>query len=508
MIAVELRNITKRFGEVVALNNVTFKVEKGEIHGLLGENGAGKTTLMNILYGLYRPDEGEIYINGERVKISSPLDSIKLGIGMIHQISTLVPEFTVMENIVLGDKALGTFKFDVMKAKKQVDEIAKNIGFEVPYNAKVKDLSPGVKQKVEILRALYRKANILILDEPTAYLVGDEFEQLLKAMNILKESGVTIIFITHKIREVFQACDKVTVLKGGIVQGSLDVKSAKEEDLVSLMFEGQKIEVTDSALPKVELKEVEKTKEPILKIENISTNIPNIRNLQKINLEIYGGEILGVAGISGHGQKLLLESIINPSILSEGKIYFKGQVINGLSPIEIFKLGIFFTPEDRVVEGILPTAPIYKNIFLGHHKEEKFLKGLSISWDSVRSVSRKLIKNFNVKTPNEVIAIKKLSGGNMQKVIFSRALMNPIDLFVTHNPTAGLDMASVKFVFEKLIDLREKKKAVLYINEDLDELMMVSDRIMVIREGKIAKVFNRSEFDKMEIGRYMTGVKE
>ncbi len=509
MKAVELRGISKRFGDVVALDNVDFSVEVGEVHGLLGENGAGKTTLMNILYGLYKPDSGKIFIMGEEVKISSPLDSIKLGIGMIHQISTLVPEFTVIENIVLGDKSLGTFKFDVKLARKKVKELADSIGFELPFDKKVKELPPGVKQKTEIVRALYREAKILILDEPTAYLVGDEFDQLLKAINILKEKGVTIIFITHKIREVFQACDRVTVLKGGRVQGSLDVRKASEDELVSLMFEGQKIEVTDSALPKMVLEDVEKTKSPILKMINVSTNVPNLKNLKNVNLEVYGGEILGIAGISGHGQKLLTEVVVNPNLLHSGDILINGESTKEKSTVDILKSGVFFTPEDRVLEGSLPTASIYKNIFLGHHREERFLKGKSVVvWRKVRSVSRELIKLFKVKTPNEVIEIRKLSGGNMQKVIFARAFLNPIDLLVTHNPTAGLDMASVKFVFEKLLEMRKSRKAVLYINEDLDELMAVSDRIAVIRNGQIVKVFQREEFNKREIGKYMAGVVE
>ena len=461
---------------------------------------------MNILYGLYRPDSGKIKIMGEEVKISSPLDSIRLGIGMIHQISTLVPEFTALENIVLGDKALGTFKFEIGKARKKVEEIASGLGFEIPFDSKVKELSPGVKQKVEIVRALYRGAKILVLDEPTAYLVGDEFDQLLKAMRILKERGVTMIFITHKIREVFQACDRVTVLKGGRVQGTLNVREATEEDLVSLMFEGQKIEVTDSALPKVELEDVEKTKEPILKLVNVSTSVKGLRNLKDVSLEVYGGEILGIAGISGHGQKLLAEVVVNPSLISSGDILIRGKSIKGMSTVEILKSGVFFTPEDRIVEATLPTASIYKNMFLGHHREEQFLSRGTVLWKKVREISRNLMKLFRVKAPNENVMIRKLSGGNIQKVVFARAMMNPIDLLVTHNPTAGLDMASVKFVFEKLLELRKERKAVLYINEDLDELMIVSDRIAVMREGRIVKIFRREEFDKREIGRYMAGV--
>jgi len=505
----ETRGISKRFGEVQALYKVDFSVRKGEIHGLLGENGAGKSTLMNILYGLYKPDEGEIYMEGRKVHIHSPQDSLKLGIGMIHQMSTLVPEFTAVENIVLGTEESGSrVRLDFSSARKEILKLSEKFGLKFPLDVKVKELSAGTKQKIEIIRALYRKAKILILDEPTAYLVGDEFDQLLKSLKVLVENGVTVIFITHKIREVMQACHRASVLKGGRMQGTVEIDKTTKEELVSLMFTGQNIDVTDSALPNVVPEPVKRSEKPICVVKNLNTR-PIVKDgivLKDVSFEVYGGEIFGIAGISGNGQKELAEAIVNPSIIASGEVVINGNPISNLSTIDIFKMGVFYTPEDRVYEAILPTASIKKNLLLGHHRDEAFLeKTRTLRWNRIKGVSKELIRKFNVKTPHEELEIRKLSGGNIQKVVFARALMNPIDLLVTHNPTAGLDMSSVKFVFEQLLDLRKNGKAILYLNEDLDELMIVSDRIGVLHEGCLVAIFHRDEFDKNRIGALMIG---
>ncbi|MCD6253083.1 MAG: ABC transporter ATP-binding protein [Thermotogae bacterium] len=505
----ETRGISKRFGEVQALYKVDFSVRKGEIHGLLGENGAGKSTLMNILYGLYKPDEGEIYMEGRKVHIHSPQDSLKLGIGMIHQMSTLVPEFTAVENIVLGTEESGSrVRLDFSSARKEILKLSEKFGLKFPPDVKVKELSAGTKQKIEIIRALYRKAKILILDEPTAYLVGDEFDQLLKSLKVLVENGVTVIFITHKIREVMQACHRASVLKGGRMQGTVEIDKTTKEELVSLMFTGQNIDVTDSALPNVVPEPVKRSEKPICVVKNLNTR-PIVKDgivLKDVSFEIYGGEIFGIAGISGNGQKELAEAIVNPSIIASGEVVINGNPISNLSTIDIFKMGVFYTPEDRVYEAILPTASIKKNLLLGHHRDEAFLEKMrTLRWNRIKGVSKELIRKFNVKTPHEELEIRKLSGGNIQKVVFARALMNPIDLLVTHNPTAGLDMSSVKFVFEQLLDLRKNGKAILYLNEDLDELMIVSDRIGVLHEGCLVAIFHRDEFDKNRIGALMIG---
>lgn len=502
----EAKNISKSFGKVQALKNVDFDLNKGEIHGLLGENGAGKSTLMNILYGLYKEDNGEIYIRGEKVDFKSPLDSIQKGIGMIHQSSTLVPEFTALENLILGTEG-NKMSLELKDAEEKILKTQKDFGLKFPLNTKVKNLPAGIKQKVEIIRAIYRGANILILDEPTTSLVEDEFEQLLKSLRLMVDEGVTIVFITHKIREVLQACDRASVLTDGVMQGTLDTTKASKEDLVNLMFQNQEIDITDSALPVIDLPEVKQSEEPILSLKNLSAKSKEKdgTDLKSINFDIYGGEILGIAGISGNGQKELAEVLIDPNNITEGEIILSGEKINGMTTNQIFDRNVFYIPEDRKKEGILGLGNIKDNVLLGHQHEKRFQSNGLISWDKVKTQTKEVIDEYKVKTPDEKQQIGKLSGGNIQRVIIGRALINELDLLVTHSPTAGLDMASVEFVFNRLVELRSKGAAVLYINEDLDELMQVSDRIGVIHEGELVDIFEQDEFDKYEIGSKMIG---
>jgi simple sugar transport system ATP-binding protein len=503
---VELKNIRKVFGEVVALDNVDFSVYKGEIHGLLGENGAGKSTLMNILYGLYTPDQGDIYIEGKKVKISSPFDSIKLGIGMVHQVSTLVPQFTGIENIILGTE-YDKYKINYEKEKEKILSISKELGFEFPLDIKVKDLSAGIKQKIEIVRALFRGAKLLILDEPTTSLVESEFQQLLKTLKTLVEKGVTVIFITHKMREVILACDRVTVLRKGKVQGTLNKDEMKIESIVKLMFQEKDLKVTESALPKVELTPQKKSEKPVLVLKNVYVEqTEKSIGLKDISFELYKGEILGVASVSGNGEKELAQVIVNPKLIKHGDIILDGESIKNLSTIEVFSRGLFYTPEDRIKEGILPEAPIYENILLGHHHEKRFLGNLNfIKWDEVRKVSRDVINKFNVYTPSEELAIRRLSGGNIQKVIIGRAFVNPIKVLLTHNPTSGLDFSTVEFIFRKLVETRDSGSGVLWIGEDLDELLILCDRIVVLHKGEIKGIFEREKFDKFKMGLLMIG---
>lgn len=502
----ETRKISKRFGSVAALSQVDFSLRSGEIHGLLGENGAGKSTLMNILYGLYQADEGELFVRGELVNISSPLDSTRLGIGMIHQCSTLVPEFTALENIILGMPG-NKWSLDLSQEQNRVQDLSQRLGLEFPLNVKVKHVSAGERQKVEIVRALYRGANILILDEPTTSLVEDEFEQLLESLQLLLEDGLAVIFITHKIREVLQSCHRASVLNGGMMQGTIDVQNATQEELVALMFGTDDLDITDSALPVVENPSVQRSGQAICSIGKLSVNAKECQgvDLHDISFEVYGGEIVGIAGISGNGQKELAENLIHPSGFESGEIYINGSCINGLSPTQVFECGVFYTPEDRKNDAMLPLATITENMMLGHQRESQFLKHSLLDWRAIRQKTRELIGEYAVKTPDENTAIGKLSGGNIQRVVIARALLNPIDLLITHNPTSGLDMASVKFVFEKLIELKEQGSGVLYINEDLDELMLVCDRIGVMHGGRLVGFFEKNAFEKHAIGALMIG---
>lgn len=503
---VELKNIRKVFGPVVALDDVNFSVLKGEIHGLLGENGAGKSTLMNILYGLYRPDKGEVYIEGKKVSISSPYDSIKLGIGMVHQVSTLVPQFNAIENIILGTEK-NKFELKLHEEIEKIEKLSKELGLLFPFNVKVKDLPAGIKQKIEIVRALYRGAKLLILDEPTTSLVESEFKELLKTLKSLVNKGLTIIFITHKMREVLEACDRVTILRKGKVQGVLNRNQMTTESIVKMMFIEKDIKITENALPKVDLPDVRKSSKPILELKNVFVE-PSEKSvgLKNVSFELYGGEILGVSAVSGNGEKDLAEVIINPKKIKSGEIFIDGDRINNLSTLEVFSKGVFYTPEDRIKEGILPEGNLKENILLGHHYEEKFIRNkLFIDWSKTEEITRDLINKFNVYAPSEEIAIRRLSGGNIQKVIMSRAFVNPIKLLVTHNPTSGLDFSTVEFIFKKLVEKRIEGSGILWIAEDLDELMILSDRILVLYKGEIRGIFNRNEFDKYKIGLLMIG---
>jgi simple sugar transport system ATP-binding protein len=502
----EARNISKTFGPVTALQQVSFALRTGEIHGLLGENGAGKSTLMNILYGLYHADSGELFIDEQPVKISSPRDSIRLGIGMIHQSSTLVPEFSALENIILGMPG-GKWVVDVERDLEKIQTLSVRLRVNVPWKERVKHLSAGEKQKIEILRALYRGARVLILDEPTTSLVEDEFEQLLASLQLLTAEGVSVIFITHKIREVLHACDRASVLRGGVMQGTLDVQQVAQQELVALMFGKQELDITDSALPVVRIPPAERSQEPVCSVRNL-TVLPTEKAgvpLSDISFDMYGGEILGIAGISGNGQKTLAESLIHPQQIRSGEIIVNGQCINTYSTTQVFHSGVFYTPEDRKSDAMLPLASITENMLLGHHREPQFVRHSFLDWPTIRRRSREMIREYEVKTPDEHLAISKLSGGNIQRVVIGRALLNPILLLIAHNPTSGLDMASVKFVFEKMSELKQQGSAVLYINEDLDELMLVCDRIGVLYGGRLVAMFQRNEFDKHAIGTLMIG---
>jgi simple sugar transport system ATP-binding protein len=503
---IELRNITKAFGEVVALDDVDFSIKKGGIHGLLGENGAGKTTLMNILYGYYHPDRGTIMLEGEEIRISSPHDAIARGIGMVHQHSTLVPEFSAVENIVLGTKKQ-KLSLSLEKEAGKIEDISEELGLTFPFNVKVKELSAGIKQKIEIIRALYKGARLIVLDEPTTYLVESEFQQLLKSLKTLIQRGITAVFITHKIREVMESCDDVTVLRKGKIQGTLHKHDMTEEKLVKLMFIEKDIAITESALPKVELPPCRMGEHPVLTLENITVEAgEKTVGLQDISFDVYGGEIFGIASVSGNGEKELAEAIIDPSTLTAGDIRINGESIRKLSTLEVFSRGVFYTPEERVREGTLIEGSVKENVLLGHHHEKRFVKNrLFVDWKEVSTAAKKTIEDYNIYTPSADLSIKRLSGGNIQKVIIGRAFVSEISLLVTHNPTVGLDISSVEFIFNKLVEIRDNCAAVLWVNEDLDELMILSDRIGVLHNGRLEGIFSRHEFDKYKIGLLMIG---
>lgn len=503
---VELRNVRKAFGSVVALDQVNFSVSPGEIRGLLGENGAGKSSLMKVLYGLYAPDEGEIFIDGQRADITSPFDSITKGIGMVHQSSTLVPEFTALENIMMCTEG-SPWNLPRAAVSKRIGELSEEFGLSFPVDTKTVHLSAGVKQKIEIIRALYRGVKLLILDEPTTSLVESEFRQLLKSLQALVAQGVTVIFITHKMREVMESCHSVTVMRKGKIQSSLSKEEMSKEQLVKLMFMEQDIEVTESALPKVAIEPRKRGDKPVLSLQSVSTQAGESGiGLDNVTLEVYGGEILGVAAVSGNGEKELAEVVVHPRMVTGGTMSVGGESILGLDTLEVFAKGVAYTPEDRIHEGILNEASIIENVLLGHHAEERFLnRKMFVDWPEARKAAKEVVDHFNVDTPDEDFAIRRLSGGNIQKTIMGRAFVSDPRLLVTHNPTSGLDISTVEFIFEKLVQTRNEGEAILWISEDLDELMILSDRIAVLYQGRIVAVFDRVDFDKFTIGLQMIG---
>jgi simple sugar transport system ATP-binding protein len=501
---IKMSRIYKCFGHLVALDNVNFSVREGEIHGLLGENGAGKSTLMNILYGLYKADRGEVFIGGEKITLNSPADSIKYGVGMVHQASTLVPSYTAAENIVIGADER---KLDFDKTTKKIEAICEDFGFGFPLHTKVELLSVGIRQKIEIVRSLYKNARILILDEPTTSLVESEFEQLRKSLRTLAASGISCVFITHKIREVLDTCDRATVLRKGNLEGTVEIADTTKEQLVSMMFIEKNIAITDSALPVVVTRPAHRSDKPVCELTRVSVRgQEKSAGLHHLSLRIYGGEILGIAGVSGSGQKELARSLIQPSIIEEGEILLKGQSIRNMSTLEVFKHGIAYTPEDRTKEAILPDGTLTQNVLLPHFSERQFsIRSVFINWTKAAEKTREVMKAFNVAAPSERTIYRRLSGGNIQKVVLGRALMNPIELLIVDNPCSGLDIATVEVILNKLVELRDSGKAVLWINEDLDELILCCDRIGAMYNGELVGVVERKDFNKYIIGDLMTG---
>lgn len=503
---VELRGVHKRFADVVALSDVSLELGRGVVHGLLGENGAGKSTLMNILYGLYAPDAGEIRFEGRPVSIRSPADSIRLGVGMVHQAPTLVEELTAAENITLGAPA-PALRSSVRAARPAIERLRDSFGFDFPLDLKVRELAAGVKQKIEITRALYRKAKLLILDEPTTSLVEAEFRQLLVVLRRLVSAGMSVILITHKIREVLEACASVTVLRRGRVQGHLSAADVSSQRLVHLMFEERDIGVTDASLPRIELPRVSRSAAPVLSLRSVTVpRSDRTRGLDAVTLDLHGGEILGVAAVSGNGEKELAEVFSHTGRISSGDILLDGGSLRGLASRQVFALGLAYTPEDRVREAILPEASVRENVLLGHQRRPRFLRRrLFVDWAEAARAASEVIREYSVATPDDRLAMRRLSGGNIQKTIMGRAFASPVRVLVAHNPTSGLDLATVEFIFRKLVAIRGEGAAVLWINEDLDELLLLCDRIAVLHRGRIVDVVDRRAFSRQRIGLAMIG---
>lgn len=497
-LAVYMNNITKKFGDFTANDNINLDIKKGEIHSLLGENGAGKSTLMNMLYGMYSPTSGDIYINGEKNVFRDPKDAIKAGLGMVHQHFMLIEPFTVVENIILGMEPVNGIKIDVKKARKEVMELANRYGFNIDPDAKIEDISVGTQQKVEILKVLYRGADILIFDEPTAVLTPQEIDELVGIITNLSNEGKSIIIITHKLKEIKRMADRCTIIRRGKKIDTVEVKDISESELADMMV-GRAVHLDVDKKP-------QKPGDTVLNVENlVVSDIRKINKLKEFNLEVKSGEIHGIAGIDGNGQSELIEALTGLREVDSGTITFKGKDITNKTPRQIIDSGLNSIPEDRQVRGLVLDFTISENMILKNYNKNQFSENGILKSKEIRDYSQKLVESYDVRPNNIDYFAGSLSGGNQQKVILAREISDDPDLLIAAQPTRGLDVGAIEYIRNFLIEQRDKGKAVLLISFELDEIMALSDRISVIFDGKILKTVNASETNERELGLYMAG---
>ena len=498
---VEMLNISKEFPGIVANDNVTLQLKKGEIHALLGENGAGKSTLMGMLFGMYTPEAGIIKVNGKEVKISSPNVANDLGIGMVHQHFKLVENFTVTENIILGLEPKKFLSIDIKSAAKKIEELSKTYGLNVDPYAKIEDISVGMQQRVEILKMLYRNAEVLIFDEPTAVLTPQEIEDLLKIMKNLIKEGKSIILITHKLKEIKEAANRCTVIRRGKYIGTVDVKETSEADMAKMMV-GRQVSF------KVDKKEA-KPSEVVLKLNNVSVkNNKKVLGLKNFSLEVRKGEIVGIAGVEGNGQTELVEAITGMRAVEEGSILFNGKDITKNSIRKRIDEGIAHIPEDRHKRGLILDYTMEDNMVLKAYKNEPFSKKGLINREEIKKYSDHIIETFDVRSGEGGNSIaRSLSGGNQQKGIIGREILSNPDLLIAVQPTRGLDVGSIEYIHKRLVEQRDNGKAVLLVSLELDEVLNVSDRIAIVNNGELIGIVNASETDENEVGLMMAGIK-
>ncbi|MGB4324662.1 MAG: ABC transporter ATP-binding protein [Candidatus Nanopelagicales bacterium] len=495
----ELRGITKRFPGVLANDDVSLTARSGKVLALIGENGAGKSTLMNILSGLYRPDAGEIFIDGKQQHFADPGDAIKAGIGMVHQHFMLVPVFTVAENVVLGVEP--TFAGNILnrkKANKEVEEISKKYGLAVDPKALTEDLPVGLQQRVEIIKVLLRGAKILVFDEPTAVLTPQEVTEFFGIVHELKSRGATIIFITHKLKEALAIADDITVLRGGKVVGNADPKTATQEELASMMV-GRDIDLTVK-------KSQANPGEVVLDMAGVSVMDDYGRPiLDSIDMQVRSGEIVGVAGIQGNGQTELVEVITGLIPLASGAIRLKGQDMAGSSPRAIHKDGVAHVPEDRNHMGMIGSFTLAENLVLDSYYEKPFSKGIRMQRQAIDEAARVLVKDYDVRPPHIENTGGALSGGNAQKMIVAREFSRDVPLVLCAQPTRGIDVGSIEYIHEQIVKKRDEGVAILVVSTELDEIFALADRIVVMFDGRIVAELKTSETSPTEVGLYMAG---
>ncbi len=494
-------NIRKEFGTFVANDNITLQLRKGEIHALLGENGAGKSTLMNVLFGLYQPEGGEIRVRGEKVNIENPNIANDLGIGMVHQHFMLVEKFTVTENIILGSEPKSGLTVDRATARKKVMDISEQYGLRIDPDAKIEDISVGMQQRVEILKTLYRGAEILIFDEPTAVLTPQEIQELIQIMKRLIEEGKSIILITHKLKEIMQVADRCTVIRRGRYIGTVDIDETVNEDRLAEMMVGREVNF-DAEYSKADPQQV------VLDVQKLV--VKDSRGLEAVDgldLQIRSGEILGIAGIDGNGQTELIEAISGLKKPESGKVLLNGKDVTGFTPRKVTESGVGHIPQDRHKHGLVLDYSIRDNMVLQTYYKEPFSKRGLMNYKAVAEKAKALIEKFDVRTPSVDVPARALSGGNQQKAIIAREVDRSPDLLIAAQPTRGLDVGAIEFIHEQLIKEREKGRAVLLISFELEEILHVADRVAVLYEGKIVGIRDPKETTEQELGFLMAGGK-
>ena len=499
---IELKNITKTFGNVTANRDVSIKIEKGTIHAIVGENGAGKSTVMRIAYGFYKADSGEILVDGKSVNIKSPQDAIKLGIGMVHQHFMLVDTMTVAENIILGAETGGAINLDLEKANRDILKLSNELRLGVNPRAYIEDLSVGAQQRVELLKALYRNAELLILDEPTAVLTPQEVVEFFGILRRMREQGKTIVIITHKLEEVLAISDDVTVMRDGKVVGNVKTADTSAKDLARMI-------VGRDVLLRVEKTDAQPTK-TVLNVQNLSVKNAHGEALDNISFEVKAGEIVGVAGIEGNGQTELIEAIAGliASSKQKGKIELFGKNITGLTARKRKELGIAHIPEDRHKRGLLLNSDLTENSILGvHYCPPAAASSGFLNNSAIDKRVREIIEKFDVRPPHAELQAKSLSGGNQQKLIIGREFELKPKLLLVSQPTRGVDIGAIEFIHRKLIALRDSGTAVLLVSAELEEVTALADRLLVISKGKIVGEVNPKVTSNEEIGLMMTGGK-